>query len=970
MEGQTLSHYKVLERLGGGGMGVVYKALDVRLDRYVALKFLPTDLTRDEEARQRFIQEAKAASALDHPNICTIHEIDATPDDQQFIAMAYYEGETLSKRLKRGRPSVDEALDIASQIAQGLAAAHKAGIVHRDIKPANVMVTKSGLVKIVDFGIAKLAGATGPTRAGTTMGTVSYMSPEQLAGQQVDQQSDLWSLGVVLYEMVTGRLPFQGEDQWGLMNAITNHEPQPPSSIRPETPRDVEDVILRAMKKSRESRYQSAVEFLGDAKKAQAAATVAIEPADGSPRTWRSVMTPRVALPAVISLVILGAAAFWSSRLGADSRWARDEAIPQILRLVETDSYAPAFDVAERAARYIPDDPILADLWPKFSVIQPVATTPAGVDVYIKPYESMTEDWRHLGQTPLSDTRVPRGVLKMRLKRDGFETLDLAVRAGAAPLEMQVPQSGTVAAGMVRVPAQSLAIHLSGFNYMKSVAAPAYEIDRHEVTNRQFKEFVDAGGYENDQFWKHGFIDVDAGRDLSWREAMATFRDATGRPGPSTWQGGTYPVGQEDYPVTGVSWYEAVAYAEFSGKSLPTVYHWASVSAGRVGAMASSIIAQSNFRNQGLQPAGGGGMSPLGTYDMAGNAREWTWNQVGSSNIRYILGGAWSDPAYKFVEVAALAPLDRSPLNGFRCVKSDNPSAIAELFRPIETPTRDFNHEPSASNEVFEVYKRSYSYDRSALNPVVESTDTSSRHWTRERITLDAAYGVGRFAVYLFLPKNVKPPYQTVVIFPGANAISTASFEQLNTEYFDYLIMSGRAVAFPVYDATFERRGERVISYPDETPSFRDWTIRTAKDFLRAVDYLATRPEVDAYRLAYHGASWGGRMGPILLALEPRMKTGVLIVGGLTLARPFPEVDPFHFASRVSVPVLMLNGDDDIVFPVEAAQKPLYKRLGTPPQQKKHIIYERAGHGLGLTHRNQLIAEILKWLDEVLGPVH
>ena len=168
MEGRTLSHYKVLERLGGGGMGVVYKALDVRLDRFVALKFLPTDLTRDDEARQRFIQEAKAASALDHPNICTIHEIDATPDDQQFIAMAYYEGETLSKRLKRGSPSIEEALDIAIQIAQGLAEAHKAGIVHRDIKPANVMIVKSGLVKIVDFGIAKLAGATGPTRTGTT----------------------------------------------------------------------------------------------------------------------------------------------------------------------------------------------------------------------------------------------------------------------------------------------------------------------------------------------------------------------------------------------------------------------------------------------------------------------------------------------------------------------------------------------------------------------------------------------------------------------------------------------------------------------------------------------------------------------------------------------------------------------------------------------------------------------------------
>jgi serine/threonine protein kinase/formylglycine-generating enzyme required for sulfatase activity/dienelactone hydrolase len=968
MEGQTLSHYKVLERLGGGGMGVVYKALDVRLDRFVALKFLPTDLTRDDDARQRFIQEAKAASALDHPNICTIHEIDATPDDQQFIAMAYYEGETLSKRLKRGSPSVDEALDISIQIAQGLAEAHKAGIVHRDIKPANVMIVKSGLVKIVDFGIAKLAGATGLTRTGTTVGTVAYMSPEHLAGREVDQQSDLWSLGVVLYEMIAGQLPFRAEDHWALMNAISNHEPKTPCSVRPGVPRDVEQIVLRALKKGRESRYGSALDFLADARKAQSTLTMSTQAVNDAPTSWRSAVTPRLALASLAGLVLVAAAAFWSSRLNAETRWAREEAIPQILRLIETDSYPAAFAIAERAERHIPNDPILSDLWPKFSEFQSIVTEPPAVDVSIKPYDSTNEDWRHLGQTPLSAARLPRGLQRLRLKKEGFETLDLVVPAGQ-PLKLELPQSGTVAAGMVRIPARSLGIHLSGFNYMKSVAAPAYEIDRYEVTNRQFKQFVDAGGYESEKFWKHAFVDeAEGGRTLPWREAMAKFRDTTARPGPATWQGGTYPTGQEDYPVTGVSWYEAAAYAEFVGKSLPTVYHWASISAGAAGTMASSIIAQSNFRNQGLRP-GGGGMSPFGTYDMAGNAREWTWNEVGGTRSRYILGGAWSDPAYKFVEVAALAPLDRSPVNGFRTVRYEKPEALAELLRPIDTPTRDFNSEALASNEVFEVYKRSYSYDRTAFAARVESIDSSSPHWTRERITLNAAYGNQRFPVYLFVPKNVKPPYQTVVFFPGANAISAASFEQRSTEEFDFLIMSGRAVAFPVYDATFERRTDRVISYPDETPSYRDWVIRTAKDFFRAVEYLATRPDVDVNLLAYYGYSWGARMGPILLALEPRVKTGILIVGGLTLARPFPEVDPYHFAPRASVPVLMLNGDDDIVFPVEASQKPLYKLLGTAPQEKKHIVYD-GGHALLITHRNQVMTEVLLWLDSVLGPVH
>ena len=207
MEGERLSHYEILERLGGGGMGVVYKALDTKLNRHVALKFLPPELTRDDEARTRFIQEAQAASALDHPNICTIHEIDSTPEGQMFIAMAFCDGATLKKRIEQGPLLIDEALDIAIQVAQGLVKAHQAGIVHRDIKPANVMLTKDGFVKIVDFGIAKLLGVTGPTKVGSTLGTVAYMSPEQVAGEDVDPRTDVWALGAVLYEMLTGQLP-------------------------------------------------------------------------------------------------------------------------------------------------------------------------------------------------------------------------------------------------------------------------------------------------------------------------------------------------------------------------------------------------------------------------------------------------------------------------------------------------------------------------------------------------------------------------------------------------------------------------------------------------------------------------------------------------------------------------------------------------------------------------------------------
>ena len=223
MEGQILSHYKVLEKLGGGGMGVVYKALDSRLDRHVALKFLPPELTRDDDARERFVLEAKAASALDHPNICTVHDVDETPDGQLFIAMGYYEGKTLKKRIEQGPLPIEEALDIAVQVTHGLVKAHGAVIIHRDIKPANLIVTEDGLVKILGFGIAKLTGQTALTQTGITLGTMAYMSPEQLAGADVDQRADLWALGIVLYEMLTGQRPFRGEPETALMSAILNN---------------------------------------------------------------------------------------------------------------------------------------------------------------------------------------------------------------------------------------------------------------------------------------------------------------------------------------------------------------------------------------------------------------------------------------------------------------------------------------------------------------------------------------------------------------------------------------------------------------------------------------------------------------------------------------------------------------------------------------------------------------------------
>jgi len=249
MIGASVSHYQITEKLGGGGMGVVYKAYDTRLKRHVALKFISSELSHNEDAKNRFIREAQAASALDHPNICNVHEIDQTDGGQLFICMTLYEGDTLKKKIHDGLLPLDEVISIALQVAHGLARAHGAGIFHRDLKPANIMFNEQGELKIVDFGLAKLSGQQDLTKEGTTIGTVAYMSPEQAKGEPTDHRTDQWSFGVILYELVTGVLPFKGDYDQAIIYSVLNEEPEAIQSSRKDVPLELINIVKRCLMK-------------------------------------------------------------------------------------------------------------------------------------------------------------------------------------------------------------------------------------------------------------------------------------------------------------------------------------------------------------------------------------------------------------------------------------------------------------------------------------------------------------------------------------------------------------------------------------------------------------------------------------------------------------------------------------------------------------------------------------------------
>ena len=688
--------------------------------------------------------------------------------------------------------------------------------------------------------------------------------------------------------------------------------------------------------------------------------------------------SPWLGIPALLVFVGAAVSGVWYFDRESKIRWANNVAIPEIERLMTVTEWNKMADLALKAEKYIPKSPRLARLIPQVVANLSVETDPPGADVYIKDYDSKGEDWLDMGKSPVIGFRLSQGYKHWKIEKAGFETEEGTLYVDvkeAWRLKIRTSKEGEIPSGMVSVMGGDFKPNITGLSQLEPVKLGDYFLDKYEVTNRQYKEFIDGGGYKKKEYWKNTFIKD--GRVIPWEEGIRELVDKTGRPGPSTWQLGDYPPGQGDYPVSGVSWYEASAYAEFSGKRLPTLFHWNKAALADI--TRTFTIPFCNLQGRALAPVGSfKSLGPFGTYDMAGNVKEWCWSEV--EGKRLILGGAWNEAQYMFASPDYYPPFFRAENFGFRCLKpkageTDPP----EAYDPIKViPPPDLSQWKPCSDEVFEIIKNLYSYTKTDLNPKIESQQEWSENTLLEKVSYEDVNGEERIMAYLFIPRRGSPPFQTIIFCPGGGAWHLDSIFEYGTvrngEVELLFNRKGRAFVIPVLPGTFERRIRELnpdATYLNNSQHIRDFLTSIYQDMSRCLDYLETRPEFDNQKFVLQSLSFGAWMSPLLAALEKRFRAAIIQSGGLgnwaySPARHATETDMINFAPRVKIPVLMQNGRYDCQNPLEPNIRRLFDLLGTPEKDKSLCLYE-TGHSIWLV--NEYRKDMLDFLDKYLGPV-
>ena len=676
-----------------------------------------------------------------------------------------------------------------------------------------------------------------------------------------------------------------------------------------------------------------------------------------------------------VSVAALGLTGY----LGGVYLWVNRTALPDLSAAVSRDDNLGAWQVAERIRGVFPLLDIIPDELKTFEA-PPILleTNPAGAEVYWRGYEDIEAPWISLGQTPIQGVSLPAARLSLRIEMDGYATVFLndknpSLQFSNVPPDFSglfggergafdlVPEQD-VPAEMVYVPAGQFVPAILGSG-VSAISVEAFLIDRSEASNLEFKEFVDAGGYSNPSFWSNLEFNFE-GELVDWEDASDLMVDATGQPGPATWEFGSYKPGTDDHPVTGISWYEATAYARFRGKSLPTLTHWARAAyppSEIAASLMPSLVGTSNFDREALHPVGsekGGGA--YGSVHQAGNAREWILNEWGQGGMT--LGGSYREPTYWATQRVAQPRFSRSDLNGVRLVKLLDPQGEVSFSDPIPRTTASNIPTEPMSDETYDVISAQFAYSPTNLEPEILEVDDSDNQWIRETVRINTGYNAESMEFLIYIPKGFDPPYQPVMYSPGANAytIRTPLTDFDPAIYLlDFLPVSGRALVIPAFDGSYERKNAE-LSTVAQTPAATaraqaERRVHWRIDLGRLIDYFTLRPDLDHEKVVYMGLSAGASGFLAATPFESRIQNYVLISGGGARTN--------GYVNRIVQPTLMLNGSGDYVFPVRSQQS-LFDRLGTPAEDKRHVIMS-AGHFP--LPRNQMVGEISDWLDKYLG---
>ncbi len=960
--------YAIERELGSGGMATVYLAEDLKHRRPVAIKVLQRELAHTLGV-DRFLREIEVIGRLQHPHILTLidsGEIDGLP----YYVMPFVQGQSLRDHLENTGPmSVDEAVRITREIADGLQHAHDHGVIHRDIKPANVLMSDDHPI-IADFGIATaLEHATVGriTETGISLGSPVYMSPEQAAGERdLDSRTDIYSLGCVTYEMLAGDPPITEGSMQAIVGKKLAGKWPALREVRKDIPVEIDRAVAKAIATDAADRFADAKSY---ADALEVGAAHAHQGAAGQATRRRTMTIAGVSVLAVVALSIV----FVQSRARNERRLWATQQVAQLELLASTAQYAEAYALAEQLDTIIPDDTALARMRPLFTDFFPVITDVPGATVYRQLYDEPADQWTRIGTTPIDSLALPKWgngfAMRLRIELEGYAPtflLPVAIsdwrRQWPGMDTVRLERPGDVPTGMVRIPGYPMN---DPANPGEQIQLKDYWIDRFETTNGEYQEFVDAGGYENREYWVEPFLRD--GVAISWEEGIAQFNDETGRPGPSTWRFGRYAEGQDNYPVGGVSFYEAAAYARFRGKVLPPSLHWYRAARRYARETTWIVHPRSNLGGDGPWEVGSRrSMNSYGVYDVAGNVREWCSNLMDGE--RFTQGAAWSDPRFETGWRIRVPSFDRSLTNGIRLMMHfEDDATYALLTAPVgNNAARDYRGVAPVSDAEFAIYRRLYDYEPTPLESVVE-IEGSTEYYSWFKVTFDAGYGGERGGAYIFLPHEGEPPYQSILYWPGAGAMQERQMDhEFIQQWTGFVMQSGRALVLPLFKGSYERDdADFSISrstWGNALTYYRDLSIQWIKDLRRTVEYLESSEEFDEEKIGFYGHSWGGIVAPVALVLEPRIKVTVLDVGGFWVfgSDPFPEFDPVNFAPRVTSPVLMLNGEFDQVFPLEIAQKPMFELLGG---DKEHYVFP-AGH---VVPRDSVITHSLAWYDKYLG---